>query len=68
VQVFKSDYKVIETAARANLCVYILKAGTIQGKWSLPNFGKARKQVEEAPLQTPAQSHATDSLPPAVNN
>ncbi|HUR64892.1 MAG TPA: BT_3928 family protein [Chitinophagaceae bacterium] len=46
VQVFKCDYKVIETAARAAACVYILEKGVVKGKWSSPNFSQANKFME----------------------
>jgi hypothetical protein len=42
-QVFKCDYKVIETAARAPACVYILEKGTVRGKWSSPDFASATR-------------------------
>ncbi len=45
-QVFKCDYKVIETAARVPACVYILEKGTVTGKWSSPNFSQAEKLLK----------------------
>lgn len=34
IQIFKCDYKAIETAARAIPCLYFIKQGTIINKWS----------------------------------
>jgi uncharacterized membrane protein YphA (DoxX/SURF4 family) len=39
--VLKCDFTAIRTAARANPTLYLLKNGTIQGKWSYADFGKA---------------------------
>lgn len=38
VTVFKCDYTVIKTAARTNPCFYLIKQGTILGKWSYKNI------------------------------
>ena len=51
VQVFKCDYKVIETAARSNPCVYVLKSGTVLGKWSAKQFSQAEKLVTSLSVQ-----------------
>lgn len=51
IQVFKCDYKVIETAARTNPCLYLLKSGTVQGKWSRHDFGAATSQLKDIPVQ-----------------
>jgi uncharacterized membrane protein YphA (DoxX/SURF4 family) len=45
-QVFKCDFKVIETAARAPACIYILEKGTVKGKWSGPKFNQAEKMLK----------------------
>ena len=34
ISIFKCDYTVIKTAARTNPCFYLIKHGTILGKWS----------------------------------
>ncbi len=47
VQVFKCDYKVIETAARTPACVYILQKGTVLGKWSSPRFTAAARFIHK---------------------
>lgn len=54
VQVFKCDYKVIETAARSNPCVYVLKSGTVLGKWSAKQFSQAEKLVASLSVQVSA--------------
>lgn len=46
IQVFKCDDKVIETAARAPACVYVLEKGTVRGKWSSPGFTSAARFVQ----------------------
>ncbi len=63
IQVFKCDFKVIETAARVPVCLYVIEKGTVLGKWSHPRFGKARKAVEGLPAQAaiPAELPAADS-------
>ena len=49
IPVFKCDYKVIQTAARAPVVVYILEKGTIRGKWSSPCFSSAEKHLNKLP-------------------
>jgi hypothetical protein len=39
------DYTSIRTAARANPTIYLLKNGTVQGKWSYANFDNADKVI-----------------------
>lgn len=46
IQVFKCDYKVIETAARAPVCVYVLEGGTVKGKWSSPRMNAAASFIK----------------------
>lgn len=53
VQVFKCDFKVIETAARAPACVYILEKGTVKGKWSSPKFSEAENELNRLTVQSP---------------
>lgn len=52
VRIFKCDYKVIETAARAPACVLIIEKATILGKWSGPHFKQAEKMLDHIPVQT----------------
>jgi uncharacterized membrane protein YphA (DoxX/SURF4 family) len=61
MQVFKCDYKVIETASRASTTVYVLQKGTVLGKWAKPNFSSAQKMVEGFSLQQPVNN------PPPAN-
>jgi uncharacterized membrane protein YphA (DoxX/SURF4 family) len=46
IQVYKCDYKVIETAARAPACVLVLEKGTVKGKWSSPVFSSAARFIQ----------------------
>ncbi len=43
--VLKCDYVAIKTAARANPTLYLLQQGTIVGKWSYADFGKALQVI-----------------------
>jgi uncharacterized membrane protein YphA (DoxX/SURF4 family) len=45
--VMKCDFTAIRTAARANSVIYLLKAGTVEGKWSYPNFDAAGKAINK---------------------
>ena len=56
IRVFKCDYKTILTAARTNPCLFLLKQGTIEGKWSYKNIDDAIKAVNKITLQ-PATSN-----------
>ncbi len=51
VTVPKCDATAIKTAARANPTLYLLKGGTILGKWSYTDYGKAIPAVNELPGQ-----------------
>ena len=73
IQVFKCDNTAIRTAARTNPCLFVLKQGTILGKWSRHNFGSAEKLLKETPAQaapvmeTPQPIDSTIQ-PPATSN
>ena len=43
IQLFKCDITTIRTAARTNPCLYLLKQGTIIGKWSYKRIDNAIK-------------------------
>jgi len=43
--VMKCDFTAIRTAARANPVIYLLKDGTVQGKWSYASFDAAGKAI-----------------------
>ncbi|HVT85912.1 MAG TPA: hypothetical protein VHD35_11980, partial [Chitinophagaceae bacterium] len=45
IPVFKCDYTAIRTAARTNPCLYLLKQGTIMGKWSYKCINNAIKKL-----------------------
>ena len=56
LQIFKCDFTAIRTAARANPTLYLLKSGTVEGKWSYQDFNKAYKHFQQIPAQqTPKQ-------------
>jgi hypothetical protein len=51
IQVFKCDNTAIRTAARANPTLYLLKKGTIKGKWSPAEFKAAKTRLVMIPVQ-----------------
>src|SRR6201996_796952 len=51
VTVLKCDATAVKTAARANPVVYLLKGGTVLGKWSNADMDKAIPAVNELPNQ-----------------
>ena len=46
IPVFACDFTAIRTAARTNPCLFILKNGTVMGKWSKENFGKGLEMIK----------------------
>jgi uncharacterized membrane protein YphA (DoxX/SURF4 family) len=46
VSLLKCDFVAIKTAARANPTLYLVKQGTIMGKWSWSDLQKAIKAIE----------------------
>jgi uncharacterized membrane protein YphA (DoxX/SURF4 family) len=52
VTVLKCDATAIKTAARANPTLYLLKGGTILGKWSYADLGLALPEVNALPEQS----------------
>jgi uncharacterized membrane protein YphA (DoxX/SURF4 family) len=46
--ILKCDYVAIKTAARANPTIYLLKQGTIEGKWSYAGFDEAYEKIKTA--------------------
>lgn len=48
-QVFSCDYKLIQTASRTPVTVYLLEKGWIKGKWSSPCFSSAQKFIGKLP-------------------
>jgi uncharacterized membrane protein YphA (DoxX/SURF4 family) len=63
IQIFKCDVTNVRTAARTNPCLFILKQGTIEGKWSARQFSKAEAVLGKVPSQ-PAEI----ILPPVVTD
>ncbi|MCW3116233.1 MAG: hypothetical protein JWM28_315 [Chitinophagaceae bacterium] len=56
IPVFKCDYTVIRTAARTNPTLYLLKEGTIVGKWSYKRMSDAFSDLNKIPV-LPAQTN-----------
>lgn len=61
IQVLKCDNTAIRTAARTNPCVFVLKQGTIEGKWSRHHFSTTTKLLngidkQASSIQQPASS------------
>jgi hypothetical protein len=69
IQIFKCDVTNVRTAARSNPCLFILQKGTIEGKWSARQFGKAEVMLEKIPTQ-PIEKIVEPGLEitPGVNN
>lgn len=51
IQILKCDFTAIRTAARTNPCIYLLKQGTIEGKWSYKKMGSVRSAINGLPNQ-----------------
>ena len=49
IQVFSCDGTAVRTAARTNPCIYLLKEGTILGKWSWRKMDKILETVKKIP-------------------
>ena len=47
VTIFKCDYTVIKTAARTNPCFYLVKQGTILGKWGYKNINSVISAIKK---------------------
>jgi len=50
IQILTCDNTAIRTAARTNPSLYVLKQGTILGKWSRHHFGSAAPLLNDAPV------------------
>ena len=46
-QVLACDFTAIRTAARVSPTLYLLKNGTVEGKWSYANFNDAKAAIEK---------------------
>jgi uncharacterized membrane protein YphA (DoxX/SURF4 family) len=47
IPVFSCDYTAIRTAARTNPCLYLLRNGTVLGKWPKSDFREAAGMIRE---------------------
>jgi hypothetical protein len=52
IQVFSCDDKAIRTAARVSPTVYLLKQGTIEGKWSFQRMGAVLSAIQQLPASS----------------
>ncbi|HWR32533.1 MAG TPA: BT_3928 family protein [Chitinophagaceae bacterium] len=52
IQVFKCDFTALRTAARTNPCIYLLKEGTILGKWSYKRIGSVQSAINQLPAKS----------------
>ncbi len=66
-QVFKCDYTAVRTAARTNPCLYLLKEGTVLGKWSYHQTGSATKKLESLVVTKSSIEISKDSIPPPLD-
>ena len=46
-EVLSCDFTVIRTAARVDPTLYLIKKGTVDGKWGYANFNDAKKAIEK---------------------
>lgn len=65
IPVFKCDYKVIETAARSNPCIYLLEKGTVISKYSGAHLQKMKAAVDV--LQKLPETIIINDGPPATD-
>ena len=49
IPIFKCDFTAVRTAARTNPCIYLLKEGTILGKWSYKKMSSILSAVKKQP-------------------
>ena len=47
INVFACDFTAIRTAARSNPTLYLIKQGTVAGKWSYANFEEAAEAIKK---------------------
>ncbi|MES1222077.1 MAG: BT_3928 family protein [Bacteroidota bacterium] len=62
IPVFKCDYTAVRTAARTNPCLFLLKEGTILGKWSYHQTGSAIKKLQSLVVSQPSPEILKDSI------
>ena len=68
IQVFKCDFTAIRTAARTNPTLYLLNKGTVLGKWSFRNTGKAIASLKIIPAQQPVLPKPIPSMKDSITN
>lgn len=51
VQIFTCDYKAIQTASRADMCIYMLKNGVVLNKFSGKQMDKLKSDLNQASIQ-----------------
>lgn len=63
VQVFKCDFKAIETAARSNPCIYYLQKGIVMNKYSGKMMQRIEADIQRAPkMESIPSIKVSDSL------
>lgn len=63
VQVFKCDFKAIETAGRSNPCIYYLQKGIVMNKYSGKTMQRIKADIEKAPkMESIPSVQVPDSL------
>lgn len=63
VQVFKCDFKAIETAARSNPCIYYLQKGIVMNKYSGKTMQRIKADIKRAPkIESIPSVQVSDSL------
>jgi uncharacterized membrane protein YphA (DoxX/SURF4 family) len=58
IPILKCDYTAIRTAARTSPCLYLLKAGTIEGKWSHKTMDELQSVIEGIQFQPSMNQNA----------
>lgn len=63
VQVFKCDFKAIETAARSNPCIYYLQKSIVMNKYSGKTMQRIKADIKRAPkIESIPSVQVSDSL------
>lgn len=60
ITVYKCDYKAIQTAARSNPCVYLLKKGTVLAKYSGEDMNKMLRLINAQPVVPAAPASVSE--------
>jgi uncharacterized membrane protein YphA (DoxX/SURF4 family) len=55
--VIKCDVTIFRTAARTNPCIYLMRSGRVEGKWSGRNYQKAAASLDKIPMQQSKVPH-----------